>query len=319
MNNDNDQPTRPEVPRAVLDPELPEDTKALLRHAERHPIWAAGKPISPWWDAQPAIGWGAAGATVTGLAWWFASTVDRPDDPSPNQAFHIWIADMIESALPVVMMAGGLLATYVVFTVLIAGGDNDKLRIVAESEERWVRPKQLTDDAQALLVRAQRAADTILGSSVHRLSLLDRPRNEVMLPEHEWEIATGLRDYSRLVEQEPATPRSEKVTELLGVRRKALDVSRDSIERRVTALEAYADQVTEADATYEELQQIQQLSDGSSDVLDLLARTARDDLAAAELDSLTGEAAVVAKTFARALETAKRSAVAALPPLRKGA
>ncbi|MEV4000289.1 hypothetical protein ACFYPK_31760 [Streptomyces halstedii] len=89
--------------------------------------------------------------------------------------------------------------------------------------------------------------------------------------------------------------------------------SLNGIARRVGALESYAEQVAQADDRYRELQQIQALTDGSSDVLDFLARTARDDLAVAEIEGLTGEAAAVAAFFTTALESAKEAAVIALP------
>lgn len=80
-----------------------------------------------------------------------------------------------------------------------------------------------------------------------------------------------------------------------------------------SALEAYAGQVAEADARYAEVREIERLAAGRDELLDLLARTMADDLAAAEIDALTDEAAVVASTFAKALESAKQAAAAAIP------
>ncbi|MFE0063190.1 hypothetical protein [Streptomyces sp. NPDC059003] len=79
-------------------------------------------------------------------------------------------------------------------------------------------------------------------------------------------------------------------------------------------MEVYADQVTEADNRYQELQQIHQLTDDRGDVLELLASTVRDDLAVAELSRMTEKSATVAATFTAALD----AAVIALP-LRKTA
>ncbi|MEU6680872.1 hypothetical protein [Streptomyces sp. NPDC046925] len=287
-----------------MDPELSDADRALLREAAERRSADTAEPSSLVWVALPPLGKGAALMVPPGLAWLWATEVDRPT----------WIAAHVELWAPKLMLMGGaLLAAFIMITLLVASGDNRNRRFVAGSGDRWVRPRDLTEEAQDLLVRTQRAADAILGSDVHRLSLLDQTRNELMLPAHEWEIATALRDYSRLVRQEPAEPGSRKVTDLLAKRRAALEVSRDGLERRVAALEAYACQVVQADAGYEELQQLQLLSDTSPELLDLLARTVRDDLAVAELDGLTGEAAVVADTFTKALKAAKQSAVAALP------
>ncbi|MCY0939519.1 hypothetical protein [Streptomyces sp. H34-S4] len=82
---------------------------------------------------------------------------------------------------------------------------------------------------------------------------------------------------------------------------------------RVAALEDYADQVREADLRYGDLLQIQQLTDGNADALDPLARTAADALAVAEIEAMTGQAAVAAKTFTTALDRASAAAVIALP------
>lgn len=106
---------------------------------------------------------------------------------------------------------------------------------------------------------------------------------------------------------------SSTVAELLTTRQRVLKTSRQGIERRVAALEAYAEQVAEADARYAEVREIERLAAGSDELLALLARTAADDLAVTEIKGLTGEAAVVAATFTKALESAKQAAVAALP------
>ncbi len=77
-------------------------------------------------------------------------------------------------------------------------------------------------------------------------------------------------------------------------RRRALRASLDGITRRVSALESYPEQVAQADDRYSELREIQALTDGSDDVLDFLAHAARDDLAVAEIEDMTGQAAVIA-------------------------
>ncbi|MDD9375089.1 hypothetical protein M8Z33_00030 [Streptomyces sp. ZAF1911] len=96
-------------------------------------------------------------------------------------------------------------------------------------------------------------------------------------------------------------------------RRQALRVSRDGVEQRIAALEEYAAQVCEADLRYQELQQIQRLVEGNDEALDLLARTAADALAVAEIQAMSTEAAIVAKTFSTALDRASAAAVIALP------
>lgn len=179
-----------------------------------------------------------------------------------------------------------------------------------------MHPKDLTADAQELLGRARRAMTAVLDSRVHREKWLDTQRNEAAFPRQEWAIAQALRDYSRVARKDQRAPQqtdNATVAELLTSRQRVLATSLQGIERRVAALEAYADQVAEADARYAEVREIERLAAGSDELLDLLARTAADDLAVAEIEALTDEAAAVASTFTKALESAKQAAVAALP------
>ncbi|MFF2521455.1 hypothetical protein [Streptomyces liangshanensis] len=62
--------------------------------------------------------------------------------------------------------------------------------------------------------------------------------------------------------------------------------------------------------------QIQVWTDSSDGVLDFLARSARDDLAVAEIEGMTGQAAAVATSFATALESAKEAASSFYPHAR---
>ncbi|GGU51223.1 hypothetical protein [Streptomyces violascens] len=191
--------------------------------------------------------------------------------------------------------------------------DRRRAAQLRDAQGRYVRSADLTEDAGQLLARATKAADAVRTSTVHRRDLIDRQRNESALPRQLWDIAETLREYSRLAKQEPDQAKGTKIAKVLDARRRALRTSLASIERRTEALETYAAQVAEADRQYAELEQIQRIAAGSDEVLDLLARTVRDDLAVAEIDGLTGEAAIVARSLADALESAKGAAVLALP------
>ncbi|WP_051852150.1 hypothetical protein [Streptomyces sp. NRRL F-5650] len=156
----------------------------------------------------------------------------------------------------------------------------------------------------------------VLDSKVHREKWLDTQRNEAVFPRQEWAIAHDLRSCSRVArkgQRAPHTADNDTLAELLTSRGRVLATSLHGIERRVEALEAYASQVAEADARYAEVREIERLAAGSDELLDLLARTATDDLAVTEIDVLTDEAAAVASTFTKALESAKQAAAAALP------
>ncbi|MDG4857070.1 hypothetical protein P8605_02665 [Streptomyces sp. T-3] len=316
------KPLNTATPRTVYDPELSEEARELIRKEAAYP-GSYTQPVSPWSAAAPTLLRGGFLTGVAGLIWWWSVNYEAPTpDPllraSALGAFKQMVADNLGPLLSGWPIAAVIVVVLAWGRASFATSRNHKVRTLAEAKNRCVRAEQLTEEAQALLVRAQRAGKAVLESAVHRRDLIDKQRNELMLPAQEWEIAEALRDYSLLVRQEPAEPQGKKVAELLGTRRRALKASLEGIERRVTALEAYAAQVATADARYEEFRQIEQLAEGSSDVLDLLARTARDDLAVAEINGLAGEAAVVADTFTKALESAKQAAVEALP-LRKAA
>ncbi|MCX4657336.1 hypothetical protein OG249_36355 [Streptomyces microflavus] len=305
---------------AVMDPGLAGRDRALLERAERHPRSYSGGEMSVWWATAPrlvrpgAVVVGlAGGAWVTGEFEWHDPNAHEGRATAPMDGVGPslqGVLDALHSALTYAWPLGvGALALLAAAYATDAAARNKAARL----KDRRVRPTELGDDARTLLARAQQAKKAVLTSAVHRFDLIDRQRNEVSLPRQEWEIAEALREYTRLVKAEPANPRSGRVAALLDTRRRALRASLDGIARRVKALEAYAEQVAQADDRYRELQQIQALTDGSGDVLDFLARTVRDDFAVAEIEGMTGEAAAVADAFTMALESAKEAAVIALP------
>ncbi|MFJ2875430.1 hypothetical protein [Streptomyces sp. NPDC087298] len=283
----------------MVDPDLSETARRLLEETERQPHWYDSVPLSLWRSMVPSpLRCGAAVLVGAGV-WWITGEAEL----GLLDAFHSLV-------LPV---AVGALALHMVLGALETTSHNRTVRVLAEARKRRVQPTELNDDARTLMARAQQAQRTVLTSSVHRSDLIDRQYNELALPQQEWEIAEALREYSRLANAEPEDPRGSEVAALLGIRRKALRTSLDGIARRVLALETYADQVTEADNHYRELQQIQQLANGNDDVLDFIARTARDDLAVAEIEGTTKKAVAIRTAFNCALDSAKEAAVIALP------
>ncbi|MEV0989947.1 hypothetical protein [Streptomyces sp. NPDC049949] len=255
------------------------------------------------------------GLVVAGMGFMWAVSPPPDVEPLPGTVF----AGTAKAAATMHWIGG--LGLYVGAAVLLFAGVKAfqsvmyrrKLRALDAATEHYVQDRDLTDDTRGLLVRAQRAQSTIIGSQVHRLDLIDRQRNEVVLPVQVWEIASALREYSRLSGSTAADSSSAEVVALQAVRRQTLRVSRDGVEQRIAALEEYAAQVCEADLRYRELQQIQRLVEGNDEALDLLARTAADALAVAEIEAMSKEAAIVAKTFSSALDRASAAAVIALP------
>ncbi|WP_432158061.1 hypothetical protein [Streptomyces sp. bgisy153] len=308
---------------AVMDPDLAGKDRDLLERAERHPRSYSEGEMSVWWATAPRLvrpGAGviglAGGAWVTGEFEWYTPSAHDGQATASDLISRTMqdVFDGLHSALTFAWPLGaGAFVLAATLYATDAAARNKSARRLAELKDRCVRPAELNDDARTLLARAQQAKKAVLTSAMHRFDLIDRQRNEVSLPRQEWGIAEALREYTRLVKAEPSNPKGGKVAALLDTRRRALRASLDGITRRVNALESYAEQVTQADDHYRELQQIQALTDGSGDVLDFLARTARDDLAVAEIEGMTGEAAAVADAFTTALESAKEAAVIALP------
>ncbi|MEU0110631.1 hypothetical protein ABZ313_35445 [Streptomyces sp. NPDC006251] len=313
------------APRPVLDPDadLPETTRKILRQALEEPRRYAGRPVNPLRVALPLLVRGGTGVAAAAGAWLWTGDLQIEDPAEDTSTVAGWLDHLLQravdgahTALSVWPLAAGAVA--LICTALVADRAlyNAQLRRLAAAEDYLVRPEALTDDARELLARAQQAMTAVLDSEVHREQLIDAQRDTAVFPQQEWAIAQDLREYSRIARKQREAPEeavSARVAELLTSRRSVLETSRKGIERRVTALEAYTEQVAEADALYAEVRALEQLAAGSDDLLALLARTAADDLAVAEIEGLTGEAAAVASTFTQALESAKQAAVAVLP------
>ncbi|MFF7644035.1 hypothetical protein [Streptomyces canus] len=255
--------------------------------------------------------------------WWWTGDLEIAD-PAADTSTIVGAQDhllhkavnLVHTLLSVWPLAAGVVTLLCAGLVADRARYNRQLRRLAAAQAHLVHPEDLTADAQELLSRAQQAMTAVLDSTVHREKWLDAQRNEAAFPRQEWAIAQALRHYSRVARKDRRAPQeadSTTVTELLTSRQRVLETSLQGIERRVAALEAYAEQVAEADARYDEVREIERLAAGSAELLDLLACTAADDLAVAEIEGLTDEAAVVASTFTKALESAKQAAVAALP------
>ncbi|MFD0437347.1 hypothetical protein [Streptomyces chartreusis] len=310
--------------RPVLDPdaELSETTRKVLWQALEDPRRYVGRPANPLWAAVPVLARGGAAVAVAGVVWWWTGGLEIADSAVDSSSLVGMLdrklqeaVDLVHTLLSVWPLAAGVVAVLCAGLIADRALYNGQLRRLAAAQKHLVHPKDLTADAQELLARAQLAMTAVLDSKVHRGKWLDAQRNEAAFPRQEWAIAQDLRDYSRVARKDQRTPQetdNATVAELLASRQRVLATSLHGIERRVAALEAYASQVAEADARYAEVREIERLAAGSDELLDLLARTTVDDLAVAEIDALTDEAAVVASTFTKALESAKQAAAAAL-------
>lgn len=311
--------------RPVLDPdaELSDATRRALQQSLEDPRRYSGPLVNPLWAAVPLLARGGAGVAAAAMVWRWTGGVEIADASTDSSTLVGALEQQLQKAvdlghalLSVWPLAAGLVAVLGAGLIADRALYNRQLRRLAAVEKHLVHPKDLTPDARELLARAQRAMTAVLDSKVHREKWLDAQRNEAAFPRQEWTIARDLRDYSRVARKAQRMPQATgnaTVAELLTSRRSVLATSLHGIERRVAALEAYAEQVAEADARYAEVQEIERLAAGSDELLDLLARTTAEDLAVAEIDRLADEAVVVASTFTKALESAKQAAVPVLP------
>jgi hypothetical protein len=135
---------------------------------------------------------------------------------------------------------------------------------------------------------------------------------ETVLRWHEWEIAAALRDITDLrAEHELNTVASvgPMTQSVLSSQEGALAQAQEAIAARVGGLERYAERVRAAAIAYRDWQDALRVSDLNDRYLDLVARTAADEHAVAEISGLT-ERAAAAQTFRQAAQDVSLAAAA---------
>lgn len=178
-----------------------------------------------------------------------------------------------------------------------------------------VGPLALDLPARQLLLRAQRAITYVLGSEVYATDLHDT-LHESVLRRHEWEIAIALRDITELrVAYASTAPEPGPITTaVLDSHKRALTLAWNAMTSRVSALERYATEVSTADAAQRDWRGALRASGLNDKYLDLVARTAADEHAIAEISSLAEQTAAAVQAFRSSLEHASLAAEAlALP------
>ncbi|MGN6176318.1 MAG: hypothetical protein ACTHPS_25725 [Streptosporangiaceae bacterium] len=134
--------------------------------------------------------------------------------------------------------------------------------------------------------------------------LLDRAAAQTSLQRHEWEIASPLRDIAALHAESGTSlpggspgPMTEAVVES---HRRALALAQQATTARVCALERYAAQVRVTDAARLDRHSALKIAGLNHRYLDLLARTAADDQAIAEITTLAEQASAADEAFVKA-------------------
>jgi hypothetical protein len=180
-----------------------------------------------------------------------------------------------------------------------------------------VSPLALELGCWTLLQRAQRAIGTVVTSGVYPGSLRGLV-DESVLWQHEWDIAIALREITELlldlVPGYAGGQAGPMTTAVLVSQKRAVSIAKDATEVRVQALEALAAQVAAAEAARVDWETAQRMAANNDRYLDLVARTAADQYAAAEITGLAEQAATAARAYRESLELAAAAAEAlALP------
>jgi hypothetical protein len=187
-------------------------------------------------------------------------------------------------------------------------------RELAGQAGRVVYPHQLDHEGRRLLARAQNAIETILASDVRATGLLEA--DEPPLRRHEWDIACAARSLTEVRALPTAEGEVGAMTAAVAdAQRRALRLAEQSAADRVSALERYAHEVAAADIAHNDWHEALRLSGLNDRYLDLVARTAADELAVVELGELRGQAEITVQVLRDSLRDASVAAEAlALPP-----
>jgi len=183
-----------------------------------------------------------------------------------------------------------------------------------------VSPLALELECQNLLQRTQRAIATIVTSRVYAGDLRAAVA-EPVLRWHEWEIAVALREITELlldlVSDYASGRAGPMTTTVLLSQNRAISIARDATTARVQALESLAAQVAVADAARRDWETAHRMAANNDKYLDLVARTAADQHATAEITGLAEQAAAAAQALRETLQQATLAAEAlALPDSR---
>ena len=207
---------------------------------------------------------------------------------------------LLLTGLPSIGHSGWLAATAAMMAIAAVTTE----RSVSQPDLRSCRgtiifPESLDETCRVLLGRAQKAIATVLGSNVRAAGLLSNPVQDELLGQHEWEIASTLRDITKfralLAENTLLSQAGPMTTDVLAAQRHAIELAHNATAARIAALERYAGQIAAAEAADRDWQRAVELSKLNDKYLDLVARTASDERAASEITALTEQLAAAAK------------------------
>lgn len=182
--------------------------------------------------------------------------------------------------------------------------------------DQVVVPSALDRACRELLLRAQTAISLALDSDADEVGLSDLIPLDTLL-RHEWEIATALRNITELRAEHgaPAAASAGPMTNaVLDAHQRALHQAQDAIAARVSELEHYAAQVSAARAAYQDWQGALRVAHLNDRYLDLVARTAADEHASAEISGLSEQVTAAAQAFQLTVQRVSLAAAALVLP-----
>jgi hypothetical protein len=183
--------------------------------------------------------------------------------------------------------------------------------------DQVVSPLALERDCWKLLQRAQYAIATVVTSQVYagdlRVAL-----EELILRQHEWDIAVALREITELLLDLASSygggTAGPMTTAILVSQNRAVTIARNATTARVLSLELLAAQVAAAEGARRDWETAHRMAANNDRYLDLVARTAADQRATVEITGLAEQAAEAAQAFRETLQRATLAAEAlALP------
>ncbi|WP_346040885.1 hypothetical protein [Actinomadura chokoriensis] len=258
--------------RPVLDPELPEKGREILASSpEVLAAASAAAPGKPPWEHGAMAN--LISAVFAGAGFGFVPLL-------------VWLVAGLEMFLTVAIALGALVAV-VGFAMLRVENPH---RLARKHHGRYYLADDFDEESLGYIERARAAIAAISGSEIGRAGLLDDVANAVTLPRQEWEIARTCAELTRVKRQiEKVRSKHASLTKVIEPQRRALETAAEATERRIAALERYADRTKAADAQYREWEAFKEIEEIEADVRELLAQTAQDDLAVAEIDRLSAD------------------------------
>ncbi|MEU5994761.1 hypothetical protein ABZ806_37780 [Spirillospora sp. NPDC047418] len=298
--------------RPVVDPSIPVHHRRLLLNAQDL-VPASGEA-----GTAPRFG-GRTRADVFAMAafaavWGFLPAVIGPyfgrwkglAFGTVLQAGLIWL--WLAHGFTVFMVVG-VIVEVAAWPILLAGRRESGSEVAARHYHgRYLLDDDFSNSARQRLHRVQQAIDIVRNSAAQSAGLLDDVANDVMLPQQEWDIATSLAELSRFEQRIDQATRDSRLTgrirAALEPQRKAFRVSVRALDKRIAALEQYAERTQAADAALMEWQAARDIADLGDVSRALLARTVQDEQAVAEIGELAQQARLVEKTLQQSVDDA---------------